>query len=462
MTENFRSVVSLLCASYEEVNGYDFYRYIFPYNEAQGALYSDFSHPNAIYLYRDELDAGSGRRLRRRIMLQDTWQDDYIEFVEGNPMTLCSGLSYRKRANKLHNAQRMHALIFDLDGVGEKELLTLFLRFGKDPERLRTLPMPTFLVASGNGLHLYYVFEEPVDLYPNIKVQLKSLKYDLTFRIWEYKSTSQAKQIQYQSINQCFRMVGSINSKYGTVIRAFQTGERVSLEYLNQYAAPKNRVDINKPFRPSKMSREEAREKYPDWYQRVVVEKNRSQKKWDIKGKVHGDNPYALYDWWKGHAGQVKGGHRYFFLMCMAIYACKCDVPKKKLKADMQEAFLELEQVEHDNPLRQEDVTSALEAYDKEYYNFTIADISQLTDIFIQKNKRNGLKQEQHLYLARRRKEDMKIIGLPMKRKEGRPEGSGTAEQRVKEWKATHPEGKPKECIAETKLSKNTVYKWWK
>ena len=44
--------------------------------------------------------------------------------------------------------------------------------------------MPTFLVLSGNGLHLYYVFKEPIDLYPNIKVQLKSLKYDLTFRIW--------------------------------------------------------------------------------------------------------------------------------------------------------------------------------------------------------------------------------------------------------------------------------------
>ena len=36
--------------------------------------------------------------------------------------------------------------------------------------------MPTFLVLSGNGLHLYYVFEEPIDLYPNIKIQLKKPK----------------------------------------------------------------------------------------------------------------------------------------------------------------------------------------------------------------------------------------------------------------------------------------------
>ena len=88
-----------------------------------------------------------------------------------------------------------------------------------------------------------------IDLYPNIKIQLKSLKYDLTFRMWEYKATSQNKEIQYQSINQSFRMVGSINEKHGNQIVAFRTGEPVTLEYLNAYARPENRVDVNKPFR---------------------------------------------------------------------------------------------------------------------------------------------------------------------------------------------------------------------
>lgn len=50
-----------------------------------------------------------------------------------------------------------------------------------------------------------------MDLFPNIKVQLKSLKYDLTFRMLEYKGASKLKAIQYQLINQCFRMVGSLN-----------------------------------------------------------------------------------------------------------------------------------------------------------------------------------------------------------------------------------------------------------
>ena len=118
---------------------------------------------------------------------------------------------------------------------------------------------------------MYYVFREPVDLFPNIKVQLKSLKYDLTFRMWEYKGTSKLKEIQYQSINQCFRMVGSVNDKHGTRLVAFRTGEFVTLDYLNAYAKPENRVDMNKPFRPSKMTRAQAKEVYPEWYERVVV-----------------------------------------------------------------------------------------------------------------------------------------------------------------------------------------------
>lgn len=157
VTENYRQVCAYLEARYPEIDGYNFYRDIFPDNENAGELHEDFSHPNAIYLYKDEQDQ-KRRALRRRIMLNDTWEDDYTEFVEENPMTLCSGLTYHSRANRLKDAQCMNALIFDLDGVGLNEIQSLFLRFGGDPNELRRLPMPTYLVASGSGLHIYYVF----------------------------------------------------------------------------------------------------------------------------------------------------------------------------------------------------------------------------------------------------------------------------------------------------------------
>lgn len=455
--QTYCELEAVLSTLYEQVDGQSFYEFIFPDNEKQGEQHSDFSKPNAIYLYRDEKDKGTERTLRRRIMLSDTWEDDFYSYVEGNEMTLCSGLSYRGRSNKLQHAQQMNALVFDLDGVGDSEIRNLFLRFGKPPA-YRTLPMPTFLVCSGTGLHIYYVFDKPIDLYPNIKLQLKALKYDLTFRIWEYKGTSTCQQIQYQSINQGFRMVGSVNNKYGVPVVAYRTGDRVTLDYLNQYVNhEENKVDVNRPFRPSKLTRAEAKEAYPEWYERVVEKKQYQLKKWDIAGKVHGQDPYALYHWWLRQIGSIKGGHRYFYMMCLVIYACKCDVPRVKLEADLYTVFEQLKTIDHINVLTEQDIDSALETFDKEYYNFTIADIEKLTDVHIERNKRNGRKRLNHLERARA----VQMIDYPdgeWRNKEGRP----SKQEIVEKWQLEHPDGKKIDCERETGLSRHTVLKWWK
>ena len=457
---NYIEQTEYLGSQFDEVNGYEFYAELFPDNECTGELNGDFSKPNAIYLYTDEQDKGSQRRMRRRIMLKDTWKQDYMDYVELNEKTLCSGLTYRARSNKLQNAHRCHAIIIDLDGVGLKELRNLFLRMDLRNGHPFAVPIPTFIASSGKGVHLYYVLEEPVDLFPNIKMQMKSLKHDLTFRIWDYKATSQLKSIQYQSINQGFRMVGSINDKYGTQVRAYRTGGRVSIEYLNGYV--KSKVDLSQRFRPSKMTKEEAQIKFPEWYARTFDENGEKRKdrpkngKWDIKGKVHGDDPFALYHWWMRQTDLAKGGHRYFFLMCMSIYASKCDVPKAKLRKDMQTVFEELKTIEHENPLVKEDMESALEAYSKEYWNFTIDNISKLTDVRIEKNKRNGRKQAQHLARARA----VQVLDYPegeWRNKDGRP----TAQQTVTEWREANPEGRKIDCQRETGLSRPTVLKWW-
>jgi len=441
---NYTILKDILSSRYNEVNGFNFYNYIFPNNELKGDLKDDFSCPNAIYLYQDERDREAKRRVRRRIMLSDTWEEDYMQYVECNSLTFCSGLSYCGRTNRLEKAQHMNAMVFDLDGVGENELLNLFLRIGK-PVAFRTLPQPTFIAISGTGLHIYYVFSDPIELFPNIKLQLKRLKYDLTFRLWDYKGTSQQKQIQYQSINQGFRMVGSINNKYNIPVIAFKTGDKVDLEYLNQYAIEeKNKVDLNMPFRPTKYTLGEAKEKFPDWYQRVVIEGNKSQNKWHIKKD--------LYNWWLRQIDKVQGGHRYFYLMCLVIYAVKCDVPKKQVKKDMLEVFDYLADIEHTNPLTKEDINSALEVYDRGYYNFTIEDIEKLTDIRIEKNKRNYRTQKQHLERARA----VQSIDYP----NGEWRGKLSKEKLVKLYLNNNPYDNPTKIAKNLGISRTTVYKY--
>ena len=92
-----------MSAQFPQVGGYEFYKELFPDNENAGERHMDFSHPNAVYLYRDEQD--EGKKLRRRKMYNDTWEQDYMEFVEGNSLTLCGGLVYRRRENRLENAR---------------------------------------------------------------------------------------------------------------------------------------------------------------------------------------------------------------------------------------------------------------------------------------------------------------------------------------------------------------------
>ncbi|GAA6912913.1 hypothetical protein HpHNI91_03500 [Helicobacter pylori] len=232
---------------YEEwSDGEAFYNFIFPNCESKGEMNKDFSNPNAVFLYKylkTTLNYTDKPTLKRRIMLKDTWGDDYIDFVLENDLTLCSGLSYRGRHNDLAHAQQMNALIFDLDGVGLKEITAFFevVKYCEKNEPNRyfwPIPRPTFVVLSGVGLHVYYVFDNPIDLFPNIKLQLKAYKYALTFNIWRYKETSKEKETQYQSINQSFRMVGSINEKnvklLEQALEIYSTQARASRELVER------------------------------------------------------------------------------------------------------------------------------------------------------------------------------------------------------------------------------------
>lgn len=439
---------------FPEVEPLDFYYDLFPHNECKGEMNSDYSKPNAIYFYREE----GGERLKRRIMLDDTFESDYTAYVEDNSFALCSGLTYRGNANTLANAQNLNALIFDIDGVGVDELKNLFHRiehWEKNSPRLLGvgLPRPTYLVLSGTGMHLYYVMKEPIPLFPNIKMQMKTLKYHLTSRLWDWKNTSKVKSRQYQSISQGFRMVGSKNNKYGNSVIAFKTGDRVTIEYLNQFCLKDEfKVDLTKIFRPTKTRLEDAKIKFPEWYQRVIVEKQPNHsKKWHLNK--------GLYNWWLNRADEIEGGHRYFFMMCLAIYAYKCDISKKQLKDDLEnKVFSILASKGHSNKLTKQDMRSALESYDKALQCFTIDDVEHVSGLRITRNRRNYRSQSEHLKIARFTRD---LINKNWRDGAGRPVGSGEKKELVLEWRRNNPTGKKIECHRETGLSRPTIDKWW-
>ena len=73
-------------------------------------------------------------------------------------------------------------------------------------------------------------------------------------------------------------------------------------------------------------------------------------------------------------------------------------------------------------------------------------------------NKRNWRKQAQHLRLARGQLSILREMG---EAKGGRPHGSGTAQDKVYQWRQQHPEGRKADCRRDTGLDPKTIRKWW-
>lgn len=433
-------IVGALNALFDEISYMDFYRDVFPVGsfEVQG-VYEDRKYNGiAVSIQR------GGRHTKRFTVTDDL--DVIGKLTLTDDFCLMSPISYAGKSRKSENARFMYALAIDLDGVETLEQWNFFMKqvdYGHEMlSFVWGLPRPTYLVSSGTGLHIYYVFEKPIPLFRNIVEQLEVLKKRLTWQAWTQGASSLHDQVQYESLFQGFRMVGTI-TKTGGRCRAFKVGEKVTVEYLNRYVPEEYQVK-NFAYK-SELHLADAQKKYPEWYQKRVIE-GRPRQTWTCKKD--------LYDWWirKLSAG-AEQGHRYWCIMTLATYAKKCGVPRDVLENDAY-GLIPLMNTKGDE-FTEDDVLHALEAYTDSYITYPIDTIVNRTGIPIEKNKRNGRKQEAHLYLARRKKEDMKVIGEVVN--EGRP----TAEQTVREWQETHPAGKKADCIRETGLAKHTVYKWW-
>ena len=292
---------------------------------------------------------------------------------------------------------------------------------------------------------------------PKFQVQvshllLQVLRRELTRKIWYGSITELEDNVQYESLFQGFRVVGSV-TKNGDRTRAYKTGERVTLDYLNQFVLPEFRAEGFGYV--SNLTLQEAKEKYPDWYEKRIVQKQ-PKGTWTTKRD--------LYDWWKRKIYDgAKNGHRYYCLMMLAIYAKKAGISEEELEKDAVEigGFLKTLDKTKENPFTNQDVLDALEAYNDRYITFPINSISYLTDIKIEKNKRNFRDQSQHVKMMNLIR-DMDDPDATWRNKEGRPKGSGTKKKLVQDYAKENPHASVTEIARNLNVSRTTVYKYLK
>lgn len=450
-------IASYLMSYFEEVEPYEFYRDIFPEGEldTEGAFTEGKYTAIACDITDKKRTNPKTNRptpIVHRYSITDSLDElDYL-LQSKSTKTFMAPVSYAGFSRQGDNARFMYALVIEIDNLRIKKAKDGFIEQIGLADLLYQIdnkkhPRPTYIVASGNGVHLYYVFEKAVPLYDNIKRSLKAWKWEITRRLWNKYVTDLWKEedVQYESILQAFRVVGSLCKNKKDRAKAFKTGEKVTISYLNEFSEEHKIEEVYKSAHTLK----EAKVKFPEWYERRVVRK-------EPRGRWV--NKRDLYDWWlrKMHMGATVG-HRYFCLQMLSIFAIKCDIPYEELEAD---AFSFLEEfdamsTEKSNPFRAEDVLSALNIYSyKDYVSYPRSSIEFLSGIEIPPNKRNGRKQKQHMEVMRA----IQNITNPNWRI-----GNGRKPKKeiVKSWREKNPDGKKAQCIRETGCDKKTVYKWW-
>ena len=445
-----------LDAKGEEVDPVDFYRMVFPEGELETREERDsrtVGKYGAIAYQIDTTEKNHDKQRAERWTVTDELSN-IEEIVYSDSFCVMAPISFAGSAATAKNARNLYAIAIDVDNImGDgkgypKGLRQLEWQWGPRMPNYR-IPKPTAIVSSGTGIHVYWVLDKPIKLFPHIVEQLRKLRTRLTLHLWAQGVSASPDRIQYEGIYQGLRMVGS-RTKDGKRVRAWKTGEKLSLSYINQYVDEDCRVDDE--HYKSQHTLAECKKNWPDWYHRRI-ELKKPGKSWTC-------NP-ALYRWWFEKAKGAKVGHRYFAMMMLAIYAIKSGVPYEKLKKDIVELGEELDEQspkDGSNYITDQDIKDALRAYKQCYRTFPIAWISLLTDIDIPRNKRNGRRQADHVKLMNFVRDE--INGHKDTWREGN--GRKPKKQIVEDWQALHPSGRKADCIKETGLSKPTVYKWWR
>lgn len=464
---------SWLAILFPEVTAKEFYRYIFPAGEldTKGAL-TKGKYTGVVCRIAADKKQWDGKRQRYKTKVYRYTLTDELDAIDeatqSDDFCICRPLSYVGKQATAEHARMMYALAVDVDRLidGRYEPTGLINLWERHIQKVKRIPKPTFIVSSGTGLHLYYVLEKPVALFPDVAYELQEYKRELTRLIWHdtIVNINSVFDIQQEGIYQGFRMPGTI-TKNGDRVRAFQTGERVTLDYLNSFVSDSykaKRAAERQKWKKTHTSLTEAAAKYPDWYERRIV-RGEPRGAWAVNRR--------LYDWWKEKILQgATVGHRYYCCMMLAVYARKCGqydakhnptpVTQEELERDCFNLLEHMEGLtrEEDNHFGVDDIQDALEAYEDRWVTYPRAAIEYRTGITIPANKRNGQKQEEHL-------EEARAIRDIRAQRRGEAwdahNGRKSKLETVQEWRREHPTGCKADCVRGTGLSKPTVYKHW-
>ena len=449
---------------FDEVSPREFYRAVFPEGELDKRdAFTPGKYTGILVAVTDQLKDNGRPKVKRYSVTDDL--DTIDQVCKTDDFCLMSPISYVGKKRTAEAARYMYGIAIDVDRLristktgNPTGIDTLWNKHIIGADRV---PRPTYIVASGSGIHLYYLLSRPVAMFGRITRQLQKLKHELTELCWNEAivDIKHSREIQQEGIYQGFRVPGTI-TKNGERARVFETGEKVSIEDLNCYVSPENRV-TDFEYKP-KLTRKEAAAMYPEWYERRIL-KEQPRNYWNVNR--------AVYEWWKQQiTKKAQCGHRYYCMLILAMLASKCSRydekhnPRPVIYEELErDAFAIAEVFEgltnsESNHFTSADVIDALEGFEDRWNFYPRETMCYRSGIDIPKNKRNGLRQAEHLEVAR-------TVRDIRSRRRGEAwdahNGRKSKKDIIVQWRNDNPTGRKADCIRDTGCDRKTVSKWW-
>lgn len=484
----YEEKIGYMDANYKRIEPLDFFRDIFPIGsfEEKGVV-SDTRKGNAIIVYKTPKgDAHTNIVFDDINEIKDCIEENRDCYIDAPfaSLSLCSYVG-RNRTNK--NAFDCYGIVIDVDEVKENNLRTLLHQAS-----IGFAPQPTYIVVSGNGVHVYYVFDIPIHLTPEKFECLNDIKDMLSAKVWN-GYTSQREDPEFQGITQAYRMPGT-KTKKGYRVTAYVTGPKINIETIIENIHAMDIIDSRYKYSKTdkrqkkykevckKMQKiiddervafdviaklcydtehipiEKAKEKWPEWYERRVINKLPAG---------HWTSNIALYNWWlKEITNKAIYGGRYYAIYGLTAFAQRCNVPYEKLKED---AYSLLKHFDNLSPSEDDEVRFKASDVEDAIGLYYTADLTRTTKKWLEKKvkfsmpdsqKRNGFDRNTHLAKCRSNANIYRQNGIAENwDKGGRPSNKNIVKKYFKE----HPDETNISKIAkECNISRPTVYKYLK
>lgn len=379
-----------------EVNAYELVSDIFQFDKeyTQNSNEKENGKGNPIIYVNSEHDHKNMAPKYPTVLFKDKAENILSSYPDRFSYALINNCTYfgGKKDNK--KLDKCFGITQEIDNMSNRQLET----FLQDC-RAKRIPTPNYITfsKSGTGVHLYYLFDNPVKCKWWNDGQLKLLKKQLCTTLWNARYSDIPPQ-KFQPYVQSFMLPGfTFGCRNTECTRTFalrnthysldELCNAINFEWLNEKEA-KEKFNL---YPNAKHSLEYCKKHYPKWYQKVIVEKRLS--------KTYNTNP-GFYHWFLNklkEPGAVRAGHRYYAIGALAIIGIKCNIPLTIVKKDADELFPIFNRIEG-NPFYHDELELAINHfYKQENIRVTREKLSEYSGIDMPKNKRNYRTREEHM-----------------------------------------------------------------